>query len=429
MRSIAFAALLLLSAGTAAAQTEQDLRGAFEGKEIRLKIDMPGSSNGVDVYPQRKPMLKADEWVKELRQYGVAIPKDSTTIVTRVRVRDEHIEFQLGGGGASSYGPGVRFVPTRKSAREVELEMKPDRNPREARELEDLMRQRRVADERAKQQAEQAAATRRASEGSRFNIRYETKITPAQLTPDAVRAALKEFVQFETMTASPPPPASAPGAKVELPATPPAKTIVDPDAERLPKQLVVMIKGQIGEEGTVGAGTIVGIRSDRMYIATANHVVRRGGNEIKDVRVLFDWLPGEWTAAKLLDTADHALDLAVLVIENAKRLSADHLVFDRLGAKPPRVGQGVFFIGHGASVTWHTRRAADAISGVSGETIRFQSAFLQPGDSGGVLVSEDWRIIGMLRSDNPGEADALSIQPIIDKLTEWNYPVALKAVG
>ena len=70
---------------------------------------------------------------------------------------------------------------------------------------------------------------------------------------------------------------------------------------------------------------IVGIRNDRMHIATANHIVRRGGQEIKDLRVLFDWLPGEWTEAKLLDTNDSTMDLAVLSVENVKRLSADAL--------------------------------------------------------------------------------------------------------
>ena len=88
--------------------------------------------------------------------------------------------------------------------------------------------------------------------------------------------------------------------------------------------------------------------------------------------------------------------------------------------------QGVFFIGYGGSVAWHTRAAPDAISRLSGETIYFQSAFLVPGDSGGILVSEDWRIVGMLRSDNAGEANALAVARILDKLREWNYPVALK---
>ena len=426
MWKLALTTACLLFAADAVAQTEADLRAAFEGKEVRMKMDMPGSSQGVDIYPQRKPMMKADEYVRDLRRYGVSIKKETTTIITKVRARDEHIEFQLGGGGASTggFGSGLRFNAP-KSRREFELETKVDRTQQETAELEGLRRRREDQDKAAKEQADKAEAERRATEGSRFNIRYETKLTAAQMTPDAVRTALREYVQFELTPpapVAPPPPANTPASAPPTPTTP-AK---DPLADRKTKPLVVMINGTLAEEETIGAGFIVGIANDRMYIATANHVVRRGGKEITNLRVLFNWLPGEWTEARLLDTADSTLDLAVIVVANVKRLSADHLVFDRLATAAPAVQQGVFFIGYGGSVAWHTRAAPDAISRLSGETIYFQSAFLVPGDSGGILVSEDWRIVGMLRSDNAGEANALAVARILDKLREWNYPVALK---
>ena len=420
MRTLGLATTCLLLGVNAAAQTEAELRVAFEGKEVVVKRDMPGSSSGVDVYPQRKPMIKADEWARDLRRYGVSIKKDTATMITKVRVRDEHIEFQLGGGGAGAGFPsGFSIGRPQVSAREYQLQIKTDRTEAENQELEGLRKRREDAERRAKEEADKAEAARRASEGSRFNIRYDTRITAAQMTPDSVRAALQEYVQFSaTPPVTPPTPAG--------PAAPPAP-VKDPQAERKTKPLVVMIKGTLADEDTIGAGFIVGTANDRLYIATANHVVRRGGNEMKGVRVLFDWLPGEWIEAKLLDSADSNLDLAVLAVENLKRLSADHLAFDRLAPAPPTVQQGVFFIGYGGGTAWHTRRAVDAISRVSGETIHFQSAFLVQGDSGGVLVTEDWRILGMLRSDQAGEANALAVQRILDKLREWNFPVTLSA--
>ena len=424
MWQLALTTACLLFAADAAAQTEADLRAAFESKQVIVKIDMPGSSSGIDIYPQRKPMMKADEYSRELRRYGVSIKKDTTIMVTKVRVRDEHIEFQLGGGGAGTGGlPGGLMFSAPKSRREAELEVKVDRTQQEAQELEALRKRREDADKAAKEQAAKQEAERRATEGSRFNIRFESKPTAAQLTPDAIRAALKEYVQFELTSPAPPPPPIGP--TTNAPAGP-AAPVRDPQAERKTKPLVVMITGKIGEDDTIGAGFIVGIGNDRMYIATANHVVRSGGKEITGLKVLFDWLPGEWTEAKLLDSADTNLDLAVIVVQNVKRLSADHLVFDRLAPGAPAVQQGVFFIGYGDSISWHTRRAPDVISRVSGETIYFQSAFVRPGDSGGILVSEDWRIVGMMRSISAGESNALAVARIIDKLREWSYPVALK---
>src|SRR4029078_5736944 len=44
-----FAVLCAAGAGPAAAQNEAVLKSFFEGKRLTLKIDMPGSSDGVDV--------------------------------------------------------------------------------------------------------------------------------------------------------------------------------------------------------------------------------------------------------------------------------------------------------------------------------------------------------------------------------------------
>src|SRR5687768_4285619 len=42
---------LALTARPAVAQTEAALRAYFEGKSITVKVEMPGSDDGVDVYP------------------------------------------------------------------------------------------------------------------------------------------------------------------------------------------------------------------------------------------------------------------------------------------------------------------------------------------------------------------------------------------
>ena len=59
------------------------------------------------------------------------------------------------------------------------------------------------------------------------------------------------------------------------------------------KNLVVMIQGTLQEEPTFGAGIVVGEQNNRLYIVTANHVVRRGEEEISDLKIEFYALPGE----------------------------------------------------------------------------------------------------------------------------------------
>jgi hypothetical protein len=52
--TLAFAAVAQAAVvQTALAQNEGALRAAFEGRTITLKIDMPATSQGVDVFPPR----------------------------------------------------------------------------------------------------------------------------------------------------------------------------------------------------------------------------------------------------------------------------------------------------------------------------------------------------------------------------------------
>ena len=51
------------------------------------------------------------------------------------------------------------------------------------------------------------------------------------------------------------------------------------------EQIVVMIRCTIDGEPSIGAGILVGSANDRLYVVTANHVVRRGATACADIRV------------------------------------------------------------------------------------------------------------------------------------------------
>ena len=54
MRNILVLIMVLVCAVvTVSAQTEADLKRYFEGKHVSLKMDMPATKDGVDVYPDR----------------------------------------------------------------------------------------------------------------------------------------------------------------------------------------------------------------------------------------------------------------------------------------------------------------------------------------------------------------------------------------
>lgn len=126
IRNLLFSvAVLLTFAAIAAAQTENDLKNYFEGKRVEVKIDMPATKEGINVYPERERQIDYGKYSQSLKTYGTSLLEDDRVMITKIKVKDKHIEFQLGGGGYGTAGDETAsvYVPTAsKSRRERDLE-------------------------------------------------------------------------------------------------------------------------------------------------------------------------------------------------------------------------------------------------------------------------------------------------------------------
>lgn len=209
-------------------------------------------------------------------------------------------------------------------------------------------------------------------------------------------------------------------------AQPPPPPPGEPEEEA--KEMIVMVRGTLGGTPTFGAGIIVGSRSDRLYIATANHVVRKGLNDAEDLRVELRSLPGEAIEANLLEHADESLDLAVLNVPglSERHISVEGLPFDLLG-DPDGLERGdpVFHVGNPNGTRWRSNVTPDAVSLVVGTEIRFESYSVAPGSSGGGLFDQWWNLVGLVRADQPPDAVAIPIDIVLQRLEGWGYPVDL----
>jgi len=96
--------LLALLPGGLQAQNEAALRRAFEGQSVVVKIDMPGTSSGVNVFPSQDRPVDFPDVAEKLKRYGTALRTGDAVMVTKVKVKDDLIEFQLGGGGYGTFG-------------------------------------------------------------------------------------------------------------------------------------------------------------------------------------------------------------------------------------------------------------------------------------------------------------------------------------
>jgi hypothetical protein len=185
----------------------------FTGKEVVLKIDMPGSQKGVDLRYNKEVLMDWKEYSGRIKQYGAAIRKGDTARVTGIVVKDDRIEFQLDGGGFGTFGDDsdatVRARPVEKSDYEKNLERQiantddPDLKRKLQRDLdrERSRRERQEADNRnaaqiASQIKAQKVADDRTRGGSRFNLRWPGSIPAGQKNPDAVMKLLADYVSF-----------------------------------------------------------------------------------------------------------------------------------------------------------------------------------------------------------------------------------------
>jgi hypothetical protein len=84
---------------------ERDLRAFFENHRVKVLIDMPATSKGVDVdtaapEPERVAFGKVSE---RIGQTGASIREGAIVPITKINLKDDTIEFQLGGGGFNSF--------------------------------------------------------------------------------------------------------------------------------------------------------------------------------------------------------------------------------------------------------------------------------------------------------------------------------------
>lgn len=232
---------LMLPGPHAMAQDESALKAFFEGQRVVVKIDMPGTSDGVDLDVDSKHPMNFSHYRDRLRRFGPSIRAGESVLVTLVKVKDDLIEFQLGGGGFGTFWDDtstsvyIPLVEEGKREQELRRRIKDEENRKRRREMEYELREleeRRERENRRIMVTRELASARKAAEvaahrrtgGSRFNLRY-AGAAPHGIRPAEVMAALAEYVDFlglpggpglQVAFAPPPEPLPPPSGGVDL---------------------------------------------------------------------------------------------------------------------------------------------------------------------------------------------------------------------
>jgi hypothetical protein len=223
---------LALGAAPVAAQSETVLKEYFEGRAVSPKLAMPGTEEGIDIYPGSPRPLDYPRYASRLKKFGTSIKAGEPVTITKIKLKSKHIEFQLGGGGYGTFGDetssnvGTAQASKTKREQNLEADLKRETDPAKRRamreELDDLEAARerenarnRAAVAEAQEHRKQNIRQLRLEGGSRFNIRYQDEVRSEALTPQSVIAALGQYVDFGQLRADEPA-TSLPGATSQL---------------------------------------------------------------------------------------------------------------------------------------------------------------------------------------------------------------------
>jgi hypothetical protein len=219
------------------------LQTYFVGKQVTLKVDMPGTQKGVDLRMDRDEPMDWKQYSSRLKEFGPAIRTGDRSTITTLVVKKNVIEFQLDGGGFGTFWDddttNVTPYHVDKSSYEKQLErdIRDATDPQRKRDLQrelNRVRSNREREQRADDRAAQIAsqlktqqvADRRMRGGSRFNLRWPAAVPDDQLTPDAVMKLMEAYIDFGGLAQETPilqPTATnrpVPGAAAAAPSTP-----------------------------------------------------------------------------------------------------------------------------------------------------------------------------------------------------------------
>ena len=189
---------------------EAELHRAFVGKQLVLRIDMPGTHQGVNLHMDRDEPMDWKEYSQRLKNFGVSIPKGGAAMVTSLVVKKDLIEIQLDGGGFGTFGDDTgtsvsTYVPKSRYESDLERDIRNETDPGRKRRLESSLSAERSRRYREESRLRAAAATanaikrqevmeKRLRGGSRFNLRNLS--SPANVMPNQVMDWLKDYVDF-----------------------------------------------------------------------------------------------------------------------------------------------------------------------------------------------------------------------------------------
>jgi hypothetical protein len=163
-----------------------------------------------------------------------------------------------------------------------------------------------------------------------------------------------------------------------------------------------------------GAGVVIGTSDETVFIVTAKHVVERQ----QTIAVFFNAARHKKYTGRVIHMSDE-VDLAVVAVDlpagdirrSLRRIETHDGRLERLAV--------VSNISH-VPDQWELNAGVNRLQGEQLNTLTFTKVGILEGASGGPLLDNDNRLVGMVTTIDGTKATALKIKVVLDMLRLWN---------
>jgi hypothetical protein len=94
---LGFLLVIFSTTSTVWAQSQADLERFFQGQTVTLRIDLPATREGVNIYPERAQSFNYQEYEKRIQRHGALVRGYEVVTISGVSVKGECIEVMVTG--------------------------------------------------------------------------------------------------------------------------------------------------------------------------------------------------------------------------------------------------------------------------------------------------------------------------------------------
>ncbi len=165
-----------------------------------------------------------------------------------------------------------------------------------------------------------------------------------------------------------------------------------------------------------GAAVVIYMDNDKIYMITAYHVI----DDADSIEVRFSELPTKRFSGSIFEKYDGERDLGIIYVD-AKKMP-NQIIIPLKIADPSKTSEleKIIAVGHPRGREWEL--SSGEIRSTDRAFLRFSGDAVSPGNSGGALLNDEYKLIGIVTKEETDQGIAVRIDEAFKILDQWKLP-------